>query len=114
MFGEHKSRTAASVFRETEAEDIAPETPPNTEPVPPERRGLHGECDQSSLAKRAALALDEDPDIDDIETVYIAQAENTVVLKGQVPSQDILQRLVSVANQVDGATDVDTSQVTVG
>jgi osmotically-inducible protein OsmY len=37
-----------------------------------------------------------------------------VVLKGEVPSQDYLSRAVSIARGVNGATDVDTSQVKVG
>jgi osmotically-inducible protein OsmY len=36
------------------------------------------------------------------------------VLKGKVPSQDILNKMVSVARSVNGATSVDTSQVTIG
>ena len=87
---------------------------PNQESIPPERVGLNGEYDQSGLAKRVALAFDEDPSIDDIETVYVAQTSGTVVLKGKAPSQDILNKMVSVARDVNGATSVDTSQVTIG
>ncbi|NES95717.1 MAG: BON domain-containing protein [Desertifilum sp. SIO1I2] len=82
--------------------------------VPPERVGLSGEFDQSGLAKRVALAFDEDPQLDDIDTLYVAQTGSTVVLKGKVPSQDILTKMVTVARGVNGATAVDTSQVSVG
>jgi osmotically-inducible protein OsmY len=86
----------------------------STEATPPERMGLNGEYDQSGLAKRVALAFDEDAAIDDIETLYVAQTGTTVVLKGKVPDQQILSKMVSVARGVNGATAVDTSQVTVG
>ncbi len=82
-----------------------------TETVPPERVGLNGEYDESGLAKRVALAFDQDNQLDDIDTLWVAQTGSTVVLKGKVPSQDILQQIVSVASSVNGATEVDTSQV---
>lgn len=84
------------------------------ESIPPERVGLNGEYDQSGLAKRVALAFDQDSSIDDVETVYVAQTGGTVVLKGKAPSQDLLNKMVSVARNVHGATSVDTSQVTIG
>ncbi len=84
-----------------------------TQSIPPERVGLNGEYDQSGLAKRVALAFDQDSQIDDIHTLWVAQTGSTVVLKGKVPSQDILNKIVSVARGVNGATNVDTSEVTV-
>lgn len=86
----------------------------SAESIPPERLGLSGEYDQSGLAKRVALAFDQDPNLDDIDTLYVAQTGGTVVLKGKVPSQDILQKMVSVARSVNGATGVETDQVQVG
>ena len=82
--------------------------------IPPERMGLNGEYDQSGLAKRVALAFDNDSEIEDISTVYVAQTGGTVVLKGHAPSQDILNKMVSVASGVSGATSVETNQVTIG
>jgi osmotically-inducible protein OsmY len=76
--------------------------------------GLNGEYDQSGLAKRVAQAFDANPDVADIETVYVAQHGTTVVLKGTVPSQEIVTRLVTIAKGVKGATGVETNQVTVG
>jgi osmotically-inducible protein OsmY len=89
-------------------------TPTAIQSIPPERVGLNGEYDQSGLAKRVALAFDQDAQLDDINTLWVAQTGGTVVLKGQVPSQDILSKMVSVARSVNGADAVDTSQVTVG
>ncbi|MFW6357755.1 MAG: BON domain-containing protein [Chroococcales cyanobacterium] len=83
------------------------------EEVPPERVGLNGEYDQSGLAKRVTLAFDEESDLDDIDTLWVAQTGSTVVLKGKVPSQDILDKMVEVAMAVDGATEVNTDQVEV-
>ncbi|MEG4073642.1 BON domain-containing protein [Microcoleus sp. Pol14C2] len=82
--------------------------------IPPERMGLNGEYDQSGLAKRVAQAFDANPDVADIETVYVAQHGTTVVLKGTVPSQEIVSRLVTIAKGVKGATGVETDQVSVG
>src|SRR4028118_309141 len=82
--------------------------------IPPERMGLNGEYDQSGLAKRVAQAFDANPDVADIETVYVAQHGTTVVLKGTVPEQGIINKLVTIAKGVNGATGVETDQVTVG
>ena len=90
------------------------ESAPDGGEIPPERVGLNGEYDQSGLAKRVALAFDEDPDVGDVDTLWVAQTGGTVVLKGRVPTQDELDKMVTIANNVSGATDVDTSQVQVG
>jgi len=84
------------------------------EDIPLERVGLNGEYDQSGLAKRVALAFDENPEFDNIDSLYVAQTGGTVVLKGSVPSQEILDQLVEIASSVSGATDVTTDQVSVG
>jgi osmotically-inducible protein OsmY len=82
--------------------------------IPPEKVGLDGTFDESGLAKRVALAFDEDPQLDDLGRLWVAQLGSKVVLKGEVPSQDFLSRAVSIARGVNGATDVDSSQVKVG
>lgn len=82
--------------------------------VPPERMGLNGEYDESGLAKRVALAFDDDANLDDVDTLYVAQTGNTVVLKGKVPNQQLLNQMVTVARRVNGAGSVDTTQVTIG
>jgi osmotically-inducible protein OsmY len=87
---------------------------PSNEPIAPERVGLHGEYDQSGLAKRVALAFDQDPTLDDINTVYVFQTGGTVVLKGKAPSQAIISKMVAVAKTVSGATAVETNEITVG
>lgn len=84
------------------------------ESIPPAKVGLNGEFDESGMAKRVALAFDEDAELDDIDTLWVAQLSSKVVLKGKVPNQQILNKMVAVASKVDGASEVDTSQVTVG
>lgn len=87
---------------------------PTDNSIAPERVGLNGEYDQSGLAKRVALAFDEDPDVGDVDTLWVAQTGGTVVLKGSVPTQGELDKMVTIASNISGATDVDTSQVQVG
>ncbi|HEY9751290.1 MAG TPA: BON domain-containing protein [Allocoleopsis sp.] len=127
LFGVKKPANPQQAINATPAPQAAPQAAPAqsysapaasapaaTQTIPPERVGLNGEYDQSGLAKRVALAFDEDPQLNDIETLYVAQTGGTVVLKGKVPSQDILNRMVSVARGVNGATGVETNQVEIG
>jgi osmotically-inducible protein OsmY len=88
--------------------------PETGEEVAPERVGLSGEYDQSGLAKRVALAFDEDASVTDVETLWVAQTSGSVVLKGSVPSQEILDKMVELASGVSGATDVNIDEVTIG
>ena len=101
------------IFGHTSAPSATPAASATTT-ISPERVGLNGEYDQSGLAKRVAKAFDDDPGLDDISTLWVAQTGTTVVLKGKVPSQEILKKMVSVAKTVKGATAVDTANVTVG
>jgi len=103
LFGQEKNEPPAAQAAAVPAADI-----------PPERVGLNGEFDQSGLAKRVAAAFDEDPAIDDISTLYVAQTSGTVVLKGKVPNQAILTKMIAVAKGVSGTTAVDSSQVDIG
>lgn len=82
--------------------------------IPPEKVGLDGEFDESGLAKRVALAFDNDSTLDDVGTLWVAQLGSKVVLKGKVPDQSYLTKATTIAKGVKGATEVDASQVTVG
>ncbi len=113
LFGIEKPQDA-QVNPETSAAPEETSTGETGESIAPERVGLNGEYDQSGLAKRVALAFDQSSEFDDIDTLYVAQTGGTVVLKGEVPSQDILDKMVEVARDVSGATDVNTDQVRVG
>jgi hypothetical protein len=118
IFGQDKPEKAQSrrVLKSTPTKTASAARPSPTgtgKTIPPERVGLNGEYDQSGLAKRVTLAYDEDPDLDDIETVWVAQTASTVVLKGKVPSQELLNKMIKLAKEVDGTTAVDTEQVEV-
>ncbi len=112
----HRSSKATTTQSKSASRPASTGTPTETtaKTVPPERVGLNGEYDESGLAKRVALAFDEEPQLTDIDTLWIAQTSTTVVLKGKVPSQNDLKKMVEVAREVDGATQVDTKQVEVG
>lgn len=117
LFGMEKPENAEVNPAPQPAQQAVQETassPAAAQSIAPERVGLNGEYDQSGLAKRVALAFDQDAQLDDIDTLWVAQTGGTVVLKGKVPSQDILSKMASVARSVNGADAVDTSQVTVG
>ena len=100
IFGIHKDDAAAAPAAVADA----------PAEVPPERRGLNGEYDQSGLAKRVVKAFD-DAGIEDAPHLYVAQTGTTVVFKGNVHSQEIIDDLKEIAAGVDGAKAVDTSQV---
>jgi osmotically-inducible protein OsmY len=82
--------------------------------IPAAKVGLDGQFDESGLAKRVVLAFDEDADVTDEDKLWVAQTGGTVVLKGTVSDQATLNKMVAIASKVNGATSVDTSQVTVG
>jgi osmotically-inducible protein OsmY len=65
------------------------------------------------LAKRVAMAFDQDSMVADLERVWVAQTGSQVVLKGEVPTSEHLNRLVEIANNVNGASAVSTDQVQV-
>ena len=112
---ENQENVEAPAYQAPVAQSQAQAQPAaSTGTIPPERMGLNGEYDQSGLAKRVAQAFDANPDVADIDTVYVAQLGTTVVLKGTVPSQEIVNKLVTIAKGVKGATGVETNQVTVG
>jgi hypothetical protein len=113
LFGLEKSENA-QVNPTPQPVPAATTAPTATQTIPPERLGLNGEYDQSGLAKRVALAYDEDPQLDDINTLWVAQMGSTIVLKGKVHSQEILRKMVSVARSVNGTSAVDTTEVTIG
>jgi hypothetical protein len=112
MFGMEKPEGAQVNPAPAPAPAATGETAP--ESIAPERVGLNGEYDQSGLAKRVTLAFDEDDALDDVEGLWVAQLGTTVVLKGKVPSQEILDRMIEVARGVNGAQDVTTTEVEVG
>ncbi len=116
LFGQEKPQDpqqAISGQAVAQAPADAPAGAP-AETIPIERVGLNGEYDQSGLAKRVALAFDQDSEVADVDHVYVAQTGSTVVLKGKAPSQEILNKLIAIANGVNGAAAVEADQVEIG
>ncbi len=114
IFGHGDQQTATADPGFSSSSDAGAGMGSASDAIPPERVGLNGEYDQSGLAKRVAKAFDDDASVTDVETLWVAQLGSTVVLKGKVPSQDMLNQFVSIAQGVNGATAVDTNQVEVG
>ncbi len=112
LFGMEKPQTTPSYTPQEQSAPQAQAT--DMDSIPPERIGLSGEYDQSGLAKRVALEFDEEPDLDDIDTIYVAQTGSVVVLKGKAPNQQLLNKMVSVAQRVNGATEISSDQVEIG
>jgi osmotically-inducible protein OsmY len=83
------------------------------DPKPPEKAGLQGNHDENGLAKRVALALDQDGQ-PDVPTLSIEQNGTTVVLNGQVSDSSVLSRIIAVAQGVEGATEVNADRVMMG
>lgn len=82
-------------------------------PPPPEFMGINGEYDPSGLAKRAAIALDDDPVAANLNQLRLIQSGDAVIFEGQVPSQIELEHVVDVVKQVDGAKTIETDRVTI-
>lgn len=111
IFGKDKPNNASSKIKRGVAKATSTSV---TKDIPDYKIGVDGDFDESGLAKRVALAFDEDSQLDDIDTLWVAQLSGTVVLKGKVPSKGILDKMVSVAKGVEGTDAVDTKQVEVG
>ncbi|MBC7879764.1 MAG: hypothetical protein H7Y37_00375 [Anaerolineae bacterium] len=82
--------------------------------IPPEKGGIHRQYDQYGLARRVASAFDENLEISNIHTLYIEQIDSTILLKGKVPNQSALQKMIDIAAQVRGVAVIDFSCVEVG
>ncbi|MGB3294535.1 MAG: phospholipid-binding protein [Phormidesmis sp.] len=112
IFGKDKPANASSSIKRGVAKAASNKSEGSD--IPDYKVGVDGNFDESGLAKRVALAFDEDAQLDDIDTLWVAQTSGTVVLKGKVPSQKILDKMVAVAKKTDGTDAVDTQQVEVG
>ncbi len=80
-------------------------------PIAIERTGLDGEYDPSGLAKRVAQALEQDSILRGISTVYVAQNDSKIILKGTISDELLLDRMIAVSRDVQGVSKVDVSQV---
>jgi hypothetical protein len=78
---------------------------------PPERIGVCGEYDYNGLAKRVSECFQQCFG-DEVAQLRIRQRGCVVILTGMVSSRRLLNRLVSLANTVEGAALVELYQVT--
>ncbi|KPQ34024.1 MAG: hypothetical protein HLUCCA11_16505 [Phormidesmis priestleyi Ana] len=78
---------------------------------PPERIGVGGEYDYNGLAKRVARCFQQHFG-DEVAQLKVRQRGCVVILTGVVSSRRLLNRLVSLANTVEGAALVELYRVT--
>jgi hypothetical protein len=75
--------------------------------IPPERVGLHGEYDHYGLAKRVQRRFNERLGGSAIAQVEIDQRGAAVVISGKVAHPSIIEHLIEIAMEVEGATHVE-------
>lgn len=106
LFGKEEEEKAKEV-KSSDSKKVEVKKASQEKSIPPEKVGIDGKFDESGLAKRVALALDE-ADISDQVGLWVAQRGDTVVLKYNEDAKSILDRAESVAKNVDGANSVET------
>lgn len=79
--------------------------------IPPERMGLNGEYDHNGLAKRVVQALRVRFCARDLEKLRVMQRGKVVIFLGSVASVEMLKQLISIAQGIEGAIDVETHGV---
>ena len=78
---------------------------------PPERIGIQGEYDYNGLAKRVMHCFQQSVG-DEVAQLKVRQRGCVVILTGKVASRHLLNRLVSLANKVEGTAVVELYRVT--
>jgi hypothetical protein len=103
-----------SLYAQQSSDDVVM-VPPSTifTTIPPERVGLHGEYDHSGLAKRVKLAYEKHFESAEIRNLKISQRGAVVVLMGEVSSQRLLTKLVSIAMETEGTVSVEVNGVSI-
>jgi len=81
--------------------------------IPRERVGLYGEFSLNGIAQRVAKAYEQDSQLKDISSVYVAQEDDAIVLFGTIADPSLLRRMENVAMEVEGVNKVYTSQVAI-
>ena len=81
--------------------------------IPPERIGLDGRYDYYGLQKRVEATFQERFDPQTLAGLSVNQRGRVVILYGRVSGREMLQRLVSLAERVEGAIRVEASCLTV-
>ncbi len=82
--------------------------------IAPEYIGPEGKYDRQGLAKRVILGMVADPDLKPlIATLDIRQKGETVFLSGEVPNQDVLDKVIELVQNTEGAKTVDSTNVVI-
>ncbi len=84
--------------------------------IPLERMDPDGNYDQSGLAKKLAKAVQQDAILSAFmsnKDIYVAQIGNKVILKGRITAgdQSTIQRIVNIAYNIEGVSEVNTSKI---
>ena len=84
--------------------------------IPLERMNTKGDYDPNALAKKLAQALEQDAILSAFKSnqdIYVAQSGSKIILKGRVREgdQSTIQRITNIAYNIEGVTEVDTSQL---
>ena len=79
--------------------------------IPIERVGLYGELHLSGLAQRVVQAFERDVQLASVSGIYVAQKGSMVFLKGTISDLTLLDRMKTIARNIDGVTKVDTSSI---
>ena len=81
--------------------------------IPRERIGLYGEFNLNGIAQRVAQAFEQDPKLNKISSIYVAQEDDAIVLLGTINDTSLLRRMENIAMKVEGVRKVYSSQVAV-
>ncbi|MGB3201302.1 MAG: hypothetical protein WBA99_10385, partial [Nodosilinea sp.] len=81
--------------------------------IPPERVGPSGEYDYYGLAKRIQLSFCDRVGRTAVRQLTVKQRGSAVILSGQVDTLNLLDQLVELALQSEGATHVEVHDVQV-
>ncbi|MGL5835352.1 MAG: response regulator [Waterburya sp.] len=81
--------------------------------LPRERVGLYGEFSLNGIAERVAKAYEQDAQLKNVSSVYVAQKDDAIILFGTVSDTALLRRMENIAKAVEGVKQVDSNQVAI-
>lgn len=82
--------------------------------IAPEHTGPEGQYDHQGLAKRVILGLVTDPELQPlVATLDIQQEGDSVLLAGNVPTEETLDKVIELIKNTKGAKSVDATKVVV-
>jgi DNA-binding NarL/FixJ family response regulator len=81
--------------------------------LPRERVGLYGEFSLNGIAQRVAKAYEQDAQLKNVSSVYVAQKDDAIILFGTVSDSTLLRRMENIAKAVEGVKQVDSNQVAI-